>query len=64
MKKKNIIIIYLLIGFLSFIYSMEQLFGYLLFQISVIISWWIGFICFLLGLCLICRGLDLLKIKS
>jgi hypothetical protein len=61
MVEKNILIVYLIIGILFFIYGIEQLLGHLLFQIPVIISWWIGFISILFGLCLICRGIDLLK---
>ena len=50
-------------GLLISIYGIEQLLGYLLFKIPVNISWWIGFISILFGICLICRGIDLYKRK-
>jgi hypothetical protein len=58
MKKKNIVILYLLLGLFILIYGLEQLLGYLLFQIPIILSWWIGFFSILFGLCLICRGIN------
>ncbi|MCJ2512839.1 MAG: hypothetical protein LN408_00130 [Candidatus Thermoplasmatota archaeon] len=63
MKEKNIIILYSSMGLLISIYGIEQLLGYLLFKIPVNISWWIGFISILFGICLICRGIDLYKRK-
>jgi hypothetical protein len=64
MIEKNIGNFYIIIGVIILSYGIEQLLGYLLFRVTIIISWWIGFISILLGICLICRGKELYSHKS
>ena len=59
MLEKNISIYFFIIGTILLIYGIEQLFGYLLFQIPINLSWWIGFISIIFGICLLFRGIKL-----
>lgn len=65
MIEKKISIYYFIIGTILLIYAIEQLLGYIIFDISFNYSWWICLIASIFGVCLILRGINLYnKVKK